>query len=121
MTNIIRSAKSGNDWTANDLIAYNISIESQNSASFFEVPALPEPHVPQEMLQRLDPEDTEDINTCLTLAAMDLAMNLVPQEESAVDDFTVRLFDMLRYTTRRISVRTRKDIPLFICGMSACW
>jgi hypothetical protein len=78
MANIIRSAKSGSDWTSNDLIAYNISIESQDSATFFEVPALPDPHVPQEMLQRLNPEEAEDINTCLTLAAMDLAMNPAP-------------------------------------------
>lgn len=116
MANLIRSAKSGSDWTANDLAAYNIPVVSQDSATFFGAAVLPDPRVPPEMLQRLEAEDAEDLDTCRTIAAMDLAMNRVPAEESAVDDFAVRLFDMLGYTTRNIAVRTRKDIPLFMCG-----
>lgn len=116
MANLIRSAKSGNDWTRNELAAYNISIASQNVTTFFELPTLPEPHVPADMLQKLEADDANDLDVCRTLAAMDLAMNPIPSEESAVDDFTVRLFDMLGYTTREISLRTRKDIPLTICA-----
>ncbi|KAK0473602.1 hypothetical protein IW261DRAFT_686001 [Armillaria novae-zelandiae] len=70
------------------------------------------------MLQKLEADDADDLDVCRTIAAMDLAMNPVPAEESAVDDFTVRLFDMLGYTTRNISLRTRKDISLVICGES---
>jgi hypothetical protein len=38
-----RSAKSGNDWTENELAAYNITIVPQDSATFFGVDVLPLP------------------------------------------------------------------------------
>ncbi|KAK0460509.1 uncharacterized protein EV420DRAFT_1641057 [Desarmillaria tabescens] len=118
MANLIRCTKSGNDWTTNELAAYNISITPQDVTAFFGLTALPEPHVPADMLQKLEADDADDLDACRTIAAMDLTMNPVPAEETAVDDFTVRLFDMLGYTTRDISLRTRKDIPLVICGES---
>ncbi|KAK0187221.1 hypothetical protein F5146DRAFT_767307 [Armillaria mellea] len=118
MSNLLRSAKCGSDWTMNELAAYNISVTPQDATTFFELVVLPEPHVPADMLQKLEADDADDLDACRTIAAMDLAMNPVPAEESAVDDFTVRLFDMLGYTTRDISLRTRKDIPLVICGES---
>ena len=50
---------------------------------------------------------------------MDLAINGNLLEESAVDDFTIRLFDILGYTTRSIVARPRKDIiELVVCGKS---
>jgi hypothetical protein len=118
MANLARSAKSGSDWGRAELAAYNITIDQQDSATFFEMAHLPEPHVPAEMLDRLEADDANDLDTCRTISAMDLAMQPIPAEESAVDDFVVRLFDMLGYTTRQLSVRTRKDIELVICGMS---
>ena len=39
-----------------------------------------------------------------------------PNEESAVDDFVVELFRVLGYVGRRRYARTRKDLPLPICG-----
>ncbi|KIJ58274.1 hypothetical protein HYDPIDRAFT_34345 [Hydnomerulius pinastri MD-312] len=35
MANIIRSAKSGSDWTSNDLAAYNIAVHRQPADTFF--------------------------------------------------------------------------------------
>lgn len=70
------------------------------------------------MLDKLEAEETTDLDVCRTINAMDLAMSRSPLEESAVDDFVVRLFDMLGYTSRSIVVRTRKDIELVICGKS---
>ena len=35
MANIIRSAKSGSDWLANELVAYNITVQRQGVAIFF--------------------------------------------------------------------------------------
>ncbi|KAI0293287.1 hypothetical protein B0F90DRAFT_1643190, partial [Multifurca ochricompacta] len=46
----------------------------------------------------------------------DLAMSPAPAEESAVDDFAVLLLRALGYTPRGRVVRTRKEIPLIICG-----
>jgi len=47
---------------------------------------------------------------------MDLAMSPAPTEESAVDDFAVLLLRAIGYTRRDRVFRTRKDIPLLICG-----
>ena len=45
MANISRTAKSGNDWSAADLSAYNITVEYQDAATFFGVDPLPQPAV----------------------------------------------------------------------------
>ena len=115
---LIRSAKSGSDWGRNELAAYNIQTERQDAATFFETDPLPEPHVPADMLNKLEAEDTTDLDAFRTISAMDLAMNATPLEESAVGDFAVRLFDILGYTSRDVLLRTRKNIELVICGVS---
>ena len=38
MANLNRSAKSGSDWTTNDLLAYNIRVCSQSPAKFYNQP-----------------------------------------------------------------------------------
>ena len=115
---LIRSAKLGSDWGRNELAAYNISTEPQDAPTFFEVDPLLEPHVPADMLNKVEAEDTTNLDAFRTISAMDLAMNATPLEESAVDDFAVRLFDILGYTNRDVLLRTRKDIELVICGVS---
>jgi hypothetical protein len=35
MANLIRSAKSGRDWSTNELLAYNITVRCQDIVSFF--------------------------------------------------------------------------------------
>ena len=41
MANLIRSAKSGNDWTQNELRAYNIQVVEQSLVEFFNQNQLP--------------------------------------------------------------------------------
>jgi hypothetical protein len=43
-------------------------------------------------------------------------MDLNPGEESAVDDFASKLLRTLHYCPRGRLIRTRKNIPLVICG-----
>ncbi|RPD68247.1 hypothetical protein L226DRAFT_435819, partial [Lentinus tigrinus ALCF2SS1-7] len=50
MANLIRSAKSSSDWTANDLAAYNIQVQYQDAPTFFGVDHLPAPAIDQEVL-----------------------------------------------------------------------
>jgi hypothetical protein len=38
MANLIRSAKSGSDWTLNELESYHISLNQVDSLTFFGVP-----------------------------------------------------------------------------------
>jgi hypothetical protein len=47
---------------------------------------------------------------------MDLAVDPVPAEEFAVDDFAVCLLTLLGYVPRTRMTRTRADMPLTICG-----
>ena len=80
---LIRSAKLGSDWGRNELAAYNISMEPQDAPTFFEVDPLPEPHVPADMLNKVEAEETTNLDASRTISAMDLAMNATPLEESA--------------------------------------
>ena len=118
MANIIRSSKSSSDWTPNDLIAYNIKVVYQNFTTFFGNPNPPDPQINNEVLtvQEIDTVQTDEAYTFLR--TMDLAMSTSPGEESAVDDFAVDLFRLLRYTGRAVGriARTRKDLPFWICG-----
>jgi len=117
MANLIRSAKSGSDWTQNDLRAFNITIQRVDSTVFFGSPDLPQPAVSQVVLQnerkpnnvQLDKPDRQFFSL---LNAAERGF-----EESAVDDFAVHVFRMMGYDDNgdRI-IRTRKAIQLFMCG-----
>jgi hypothetical protein len=115
---LICSAKLGNKWGCNELTAYNISMEPQDAPTFFEVDPLPRPHVPADMLDKLEAEDTTNLDAFQTISVMDLAMNMTLLEESAVDDFVVHLFDILGYTNHDLLLCSWKDIELIICRVS---
>jgi len=116
MANLIRRAKSGDDWTANELNAYNITVVHQDAATFFERPVMPQPNIVPEALTALDPNHVDNDDAYELLSHMDFAMSPAPAEESAVDDFAVLLLQALGYTRRGRHYRTRKDIPFVICG-----
>ena len=116
MTELIRSAKFGSDWTSHELATYNIVVEYQNAATFFGTDSLPQPTVIPTILTATSPDDAADDGDYYFLRTMDLAMSPAPAEESAVDDFAVLLLRALGYTPRGRVVRTRKEIPLIICG-----
>ncbi|KAJ7160967.1 hypothetical protein C8R46DRAFT_955893 [Mycena filopes] len=120
MSNLIRSATSGNDWTENDLHAYHIRVVYQDAATFFQIPGLPVPAVQNPAVLTLPgPAAATDARVYQFLRAMDLA-TVAPvdadSEESAVDDFAVLLFQELGYVPVGRVIRTRKNIPLVICG-----
>ena len=119
---IIRNAKSASDWTRLDLRAYNISLVPCDAATFFGKNRLPVPNSnhPQ-LLTHPTTDDVTDKDAYRVLEYMDLAMtpSQVPDEESAaVDDFMMHLLLALGYAEMNsgTSVRTRKDIPFYICG-----
>ena len=116
MTSFLRSPKSGSDWGPSDLSAYNIHIEFQDAATFFGVNPLPQPAVANEVLTRLDADDMTNDSHYKFVRYMNLAMDPVPGEESAVDDFAVCLLTLLGFVPRPRMTRTRADIPLIICG-----
>lgn len=116
MANLLRTAKSGNDWGRSELRAFNIVVEYQDAPAFFGIDPLPQPPVAAELLNNVEAEDMADERNYTLLRYMDLAMNPVPAQESAVDDFAIELLKTLGYARRPRVVRSRVDIPLFICG-----
>lgn len=118
MATIIRNAKSSNDWTVNELDAYNISIVSEDCATFFGTDILPLPDHHHDLINKLTADEMEDDDSYLAARYMDLATNRVPDEESAVVDFVMQLLHMMGYATRAAhrDLRSRKAIDFFICG-----
>jgi len=112
MANIIRSARSGNDWTLNELDSYNISINQVDTLPFFGMQELPKP---SELLGVLEAGAMQQDRHAELITYLDLAM--IPEKgETAVDDFAVGLFKSLGYVRRERVTRTRVDLPLLICG-----
>ena len=117
MDSLVHSAKPGNDWTENDLRAYNIQIQCDDVATFFGDPNLPLPDVDEEILTTLEAKDMSSAPNARLIRLLDRAMVPAPDgEESTVRDFAVQLFDILGYKGGDIIARTRKSIPYLICG-----
>src|SRR5258708_22182388 len=115
MANIIRSAKSGSDWTRNELAAYHIECHREDPLTFFEVQALPHPQIDPELLTSLDAAQSANDWNAELLDLLDMAMS--PRSgESAVDDFAAGFFRALGYAKHNRVARTRRDLSLLICG-----
>ncbi|KAI0708812.1 hypothetical protein C8T65DRAFT_206141 [Cerioporus squamosus] len=118
MANIARTSKAGNDWTPSELLAYNIRVVHQDSVSFFGLSELPQPQVADEILVTQDAASAQHDDSYTLLRTMKLAMATAPGQESAVTDFVVALFRVIRYTGRHAGriARTRKDLRFWVCG-----
>jgi hypothetical protein len=121
MANLIRSAKSGSDWTTNDLLAYNIRVSSQSPDQFYGQP-LPT----AESLGNIDPSllsgtlGTQGLSdeTYRLLQYLDMSSRANSGQESAVDDFAKEILRVLGYEKRGLLLRSRYAIPLLISGDS---
>ena len=119
MANLIRSAKSGSDWTTNDLLAYNIRVSPQSPDKFYDQPL---PTVGS--LSSLDPNllsgtlGTQGLSdeTYRLLQYVDLASRANSGQESAIDDFAREILRTLGYEKRGLLLRSRYAIPLMISG-----
>jgi hypothetical protein len=114
MANLIRFAKSGHDWTENDLEAYNIQLQFEDAVTFFGDSILPLPEIDEEILTTLEADDMLYDSNAELINLLDLAMGFY--EEPAVNDFTVELFKRLGYVKRNRVARTQKDISFFNSG-----
>ncbi|TEB35467.1 hypothetical protein FA13DRAFT_1728279 [Coprinellus micaceus] len=116
MAQLIRSAKSGSDWTIAELLAYNVSITPTSPAVFFQSGSDPS-------LDHLDPAiltspggDDPNLSDIAAdyLGYLDLATHA--SQESAIDDFAAATLKLLGFNERHSNVATRYIIPLTICG-----
>ncbi|KAJ6508025.1 hypothetical protein C8R47DRAFT_1100338 [Mycena vitilis] len=120
MANLIRSAKSGNEWTVNELAAYNIHVHEQSLKDFFDVEAVEDlPDVQASLATFSTTEDrinAPDDDTYRLLHFLDLAHSPKVGQEAAVDLFAEKLLDKLGYAEGRRIIMIRQALPLFICG-----
>ncbi|KAH9970008.1 hypothetical protein BGW80DRAFT_623521 [Lactifluus volemus] len=115
MANLIRSAKSGSDWTYNDLVTYNITVVTQSPQDFFRTNTEPS-------LGGLDPSlinstvDADNVgdSTSRYLTYLDLATKAT--QESWIDIFARETLIILGFEERGLAVGMGFRIPLTICG-----
>jgi hypothetical protein len=102
MANLIRSAKSGSDWSSNELLAYNIEIKDSDEREFFGNDMLP--------YEAVDETSSE-------YKKLMMLLNLVSRgQESAVDDFSRKLLEILQFEREGSVISSRFNIPLTISG-----
>ncbi|KIJ62409.1 hypothetical protein HYDPIDRAFT_73745, partial [Hydnomerulius pinastri MD-312] len=118
MANIIRFAKSGGDWTSNDLAAYNITVRRQPADTFFG-------YTPNTICDGIDPDflhatvpPNENLSdhTYRLLQYLHLATHPNSGQESAIHDFAKELLRLLGFEERGTLLRSRYSIPFMICG-----
>ncbi|KAF8804161.1 hypothetical protein BYT27DRAFT_7340435 [Phlegmacium glaucopus] len=116
MANLIRSAKSGSDWTSNELLAFNIKVVDTDTTIFFGNPELPQSFISPTILNNLDMPDgdllDDERDFFLHLSSVENGF-----EESAVDDFAALLLRLMKYNSgRQRLIRSRKEIPFIMAG-----
>ena len=113
-----RSSKSANDWNDFDLIAYNIEIVHQDSATFFGVQDLPPPGVDDDILNAQEFTDAQHEETFQLLHAVYVAREAPSDDKSFIGDFAAHLFRVLRYTNMAAGrfLRTMKTLYFSSCG-----
>ena len=119
MANIIRSAKSGSRWSTNDLLAYNITIQTQSVVDFFGHKLCPIDHLDPDLLSSCDPSTfpTEiSMGTCRFLKYLYM-ISRPNAAYSPLDDFAMSVLEVTDFHRHIDTVLIpRYDLPLTICG-----
>jgi hypothetical protein len=113
MANLLRLAKSGNDWTNNDLRAYNIDIREQDQHLFFGGP-LPECSGPVSFIEYEDRVQGLDAPSLILVKCLDLAMKVLEGEESAVVYFATELLRVMGYETDYSRTHAKKYLTIYV-------
>jgi hypothetical protein len=117
MANLIRSAKSGMDWSIYELSAYNIIVHRENAVEFFGQHELgPIDHLDPNLLSAADPTIAVDQNTYRFLSYLGLALCVNYGQESAIDDFGKSVLEVTGFDEKGTILRRCYDIPLTICS-----
>jgi len=119
MADLVRSAKSGSDWTPNELAAYNITVRRQSATDFFgyQPDTIPEFLNPEFVHSPVPPDDNiADVATFRILQYIDLATRANATQESAIDDLARELLRLLNFEEKGTLLRSRYAIPFLISG-----
>jgi hypothetical protein len=119
MANLIRSAKSTSDWTAGELIAYNITVVTQSPQVFFRgntEPSLGD--VDRSLINSTVDADSLTDSTSHYLASLNWATNA--SQECFINDFARETLRILGFAELDLVLITYFTIPLTICGDISC-
>lgn len=122
MAHIRRIPRPVDEWSSDDLDSYNIKLEYQDAARFFDLEpgqSLPDPKVIEpELLTIRDAWRTTNDDSYTILRLLKLANIYTEEEETAVVDFTFSLFRQIGYLSKphKRFARTRKRIGILIAG-----
>ena len=112
---VIRSAKSGSDWTENELFAFNIIIQDVDVATFFGVPhLLPTTVSPVILNNALQPDLPVSKDDRLFLERANIG------EEATVDDFAGHILRMLNFDDEGRLIASKRELSLTMCGTRVC-
>ena len=111
---LIPSAKSGSDWTENELHAFNIRVASVGTAQFFGNAILPPAAISPAILNNAQmPHGLIDDRLFFEYLT---DAERASSEESAVVDFATHILRTLDYDNQDRRIRTRKEIPFIMSG-----
>lgn len=116
MASLLRSAKSGSDWSDNELLAFNIRVVDASITAFFNTPELPPPTVSATILNNMDKPDGPLMkDDHLFFQYMRLVEN--PRSpESRVDDFAAFILRILNYDNKDRVICQRTEISFPMAG-----
>ena len=121
MAKLIRTSKSGNKWTPDDLLAYNIRVVHQDATTFFGVPVLSLPkNVDEEVLTAEDAAATQRVTIATPFfvpwsLGCRRPMTRSPPSMTASSNSSIHSNITVPRESGRV-VRTRKDLVLLVCG-----
>lgn len=118
MASLVRSAKSGSNWTRSELLAFNIRVVTVNAAVFFGSVELPPAPVSPAILNNLYIPDGHLAKSDRQFFQYLRAAENATSEESAVGDFAAFILRMLDYDDEDRVIRLRKDISFYMAGES---
>ena len=114
MANTIRSAKSGSDWTTNELVGFNITVVDDNVATFFGNPNLPASTVDPIIFNNVGlPPGPVAKSTRLFFRYLQDAIERFPPgqpTEAVVDTFALNLLGLLDYDEPNRALYQRMEI-----------
>jgi hypothetical protein len=115
MANLVRTAKSGSEWTGNELLAFNIRVVD-NIAAFFNTTQLPATQVSETILNNLE-KPNQPLPKDDRLFFRYLGLVEKPQSpESHADDFAAFILRILNYDDQDRIICQNRSFPLLWLG-----
>ena len=111
-------AKSGGDWSTNELLAYNIVVRRQDATHFFGQEPGSIDHLDPNLLSSDEPSTATHLfkETYRFVAYLYLASRSNSGQKSAIDDFAKSTLEVTGFDELGTVLRTRYEIPFTICG-----